>query len=337
MIIRKRMTGLLLLLVLGFILLAACGSGEEETPSSPGVTATTELILPTPVELVASPRVVATDTPDSASPTAVRPTVTSPVPTFTPSPTDTPLPTATPEPTSYQVQAGDTLLGISEQYGVSIEALALANGAESPDELSLVVGQILQIPLCQVHEVVAGNTLTGIALSCGVALDDLVSANVSRLASLGSLDAIPLGFILTIPGERTNAEEIDCEALPERQQVIEYMPKDGEGLFCLSQKYGISTDTLLRANAERLSSGQEYGQISLLIPPFDGALYTISSEDVEDDIGITDLVEWYEVEISDITDWNGNRVEEPLTVGEQLLIAGANLANGPFRFQLGNG
>jgi LysM repeat protein len=320
-----------LVLVLAFA--AGCGSSEDATPTRTSTTPTVELTVPTPVELVVSPRPAFTDTPEQSDPTAVRPTVTSPVPTFTPLPTETATPTPTPEPASYHVQSGDTLLGIAENFGVSVEAIALANGAASSDGLTIIVGQVLQIPLCEVHEVVAGNTLAGIALSCGVSLDDLVTENISELARLGSLNSIPLGFVLTIPHERTVLEEIECDPLPEREQVIEYEPATGEGLFCLSEKYGVTTATLLRANLDRLSDGQPYGVTPLLIPPFDGALYSVSSEDIENSIGLSDLAEWYEVETGFITDWNGNRIQEPLSLGQQLLIAGADLVNGPFRFQ----
>ena len=320
-------------IVLVVLLVTGCGSSEDPTPAESAITPPVELTVPTPVELVVSPRPVVTNTPEQSGPTVVRPTVTSPVPTFTPLPTETATLTPTPEPASYQVQSGDTLFGIAEEFDVSVEAIALANGAASSEGLTIVVGQVLQIPLCEVHEVVAGNTLAGIALSCGITLDDLVTANISGLASLGSLDSIPLGFVLTIPPERTILEEIDCEPLPERVQVIEHEPANGEGLFCLSEKYGVSTATLLRANLDRLSDGRAYGVTPLLVPPFDGALYRVSSEDIENGIGLSDLAEWYEVEAGFITDWNGNRVQGPLSLGQQLLIAGANLINGPFRFQ----
>jgi LysM repeat protein len=326
------------LILLGIVLLAVataagCRSDEETFPTVTTAATKVEVTIATPVELVVSPRPTATNTREQIEPTVVRPTVTSPVPTLTPSPTETPTATPPPEATTYVVESGDTLIGIAETFGVSIEALALANGSASPAELSIIVGQLLQIPLCEVHQVVAGNTLAGIALSCGISLDDLVSANISALAELGSLDAIPLGFILYIPPERSLPEEVNCDPLPAREQVIEYSPGEAEGIFCLSQKYGLSTTTLLRANADILTGGKPYGATPLLIPQFDGALYSISVEDIENGIGLAELAAWYEVELAAITDWNGNPISESLSEGQQLLIAGANLATGPFRFQ----
>jgi LysM repeat protein len=326
-----------LVFLLGAVLVLAvasgCGSDEEATPSITEAATAVVVTISTPVELVVSPQPASTNTPEQTDPTTVRPTVTSPVPTRTPQPSATPTPTPPPTPITYTVESGDTLLDIADSFGISIEALALANGSPSPAELAIIVGQELQIPLCEVHQVVAGNTLAGIALSCGIALDDLVTANIGELARLGSLNAIPLGFVLFIPPERSIPVELDCDPLPEREQVIEYPPGADEGIFCLSQKYGVSTTTLLRANPDRLADSGPYGSVPLLFPPSDGALYSISAEDIENGITLVDLASWYEVEVEAITDWNGNIAAEPLMVGQQLFIGGANLAAGPFRFQ----
>ena len=73
--------------------------------------------------------------------------------TSTPEPTSTvvPLPTEpppTPTPTAtpivYQVQSGDTLLGIALQYGVTVDALQLANPTLRPELLQ--IGQQVFIP-----------------------------------------------------------------------------------------------------------------------------------------------------------------------------------------------
>ncbi|MGI6207847.1 MAG: LysM peptidoglycan-binding domain-containing protein [Anaerolineae bacterium] len=84
--------------------------------------------------------------------TATVPVTPTPVPTDTPVPvaTPTPVPTDTPEPEPtaparvHVVQAGETLSGIAERYGVSLQALIEANDIANPS--LVVVGQELVIP-----------------------------------------------------------------------------------------------------------------------------------------------------------------------------------------------
>jgi LysM repeat protein len=101
----KRLISLLLPLVSLTALLGGCGGGGEE----------------------------------KATPTF---TVTAPAATATPE--ATPQPTPTPTPRTYEVQPGDTLLGIADQFGIDVEALAAANDISDPD--LIYPGQVLDIP-----------------------------------------------------------------------------------------------------------------------------------------------------------------------------------------------
>ena len=83
-----------------------------------------------------------TDTPAAAADTP-----TPPDPTATSAPvqdTATPDPSA---PTEYTVQEGDFLSIIAANFGISVEALAEANGIDDPDKI--FVGQVLIIPASQ--------------------------------------------------------------------------------------------------------------------------------------------------------------------------------------------
>lgn len=115
---------LLLFLSLAFIL-ASCGQVITLTP-----TPTPE---PTPtVEIVA----LATQAPTA-----------TPAP-YTPAPTLTP--TVTPTPIFYTIQQGDSLLGVAEEYGVTVAAIQDANGILDPR--SLQIGQQLVLPLSEEDE-----------------------------------------------------------------------------------------------------------------------------------------------------------------------------------------
>lgn len=326
-----------LFIVLSILTVITACQGNEETAVP---LATETKIAGTPIQaLLETQAPQVTETPAIAEATIVsepaEPSVS--MTAAPPSPTSPPEPTATatplPEPTFYTVQPGDTLIGIAEQFSISLDSLVFANGFTSAGEFPLSVGDELQIPFCTAHRILPGNTLAGIAQLCDVTLDELVAANLQRLAALGSLASVPIGFVIYIPQEAETVEEVDCSPQPAREQVIEYQPGSGEGLFCLAQKFGVSTTAIIQGNIQKLATGATIGEESLLIPPVDGAVYIVTSEDVIAETNLADLAEWYDVEVDAIGDWNGNLVSDPLVEGQQLFVVGANLVFGPFNSQ----
>lgn len=143
------------------------------------------------------------------------------VPTNTvgPAPTTAPIqpqPTAAPATTTYTVQPNDTLSRIAQQFGVTIQAIAQANGIVNPDRILL--GQVLTIPLPgspqqppaqptavpgivptqppppATYTVVPGDTLFKISLQFGINIADLIRVN-----GLTDPNRIFIGQVLTLP------------------------------------------------------------------------------------------------------------------------------------------
>src|SRR5438045_3139563 len=83
---------------------------------------------------------VGCDTGASSSDDKVRLVIT-PVDT----PTPTPLAAPTMAPTTYTVRAGDTLSGVADLFGVSVDDIVRANNIADPNSLS--EGQVLTIPV----------------------------------------------------------------------------------------------------------------------------------------------------------------------------------------------
>jgi LysM repeat protein len=124
---RERMIPLLLggaavlLLVIGLILVVLWVTGDNP-PAVPGI--------------------FASDTPTATE------TATPPPPTETPTITDTPTITLTPTPSgpqTYLVQEGDTLVSISEQFGVELDLLVAYN-PDLADGGTIFVSQEIIIP-----------------------------------------------------------------------------------------------------------------------------------------------------------------------------------------------
>lgn len=231
----------------------------------------------------------------------------------------------------YFVEAGETFTSIAEKFGLTPEALQAANPNVEP--AALQVGQAILLPLGEgeIHYTVPGDTLLAIAIRYEVSMDDLVLENADIL-NPDNLDLIQPGWVLKIPRENV-VTGYDCTPQPPRTEVIEYTVQNGEKLYCLSEKFGISMTTLLYANFEQVvGEGALTDGLRLLIPYADGALYTITENDVASETTLQDLMLWYDIQYFDqITDWQNNPVSEPLEEGDQLFILGADLLAGTYQ------
>lgn len=102
----------------------------------------------------------------------------------------------------HQIQSGDTLSEIAEQYGTTVEELAALNNIDDPD--LIITGDGLLIRPLQLgddpslaigtHVVMEGDTLSEIARALGVNMDDLAAAN-----GIADPDLIVPGSILIAP------------------------------------------------------------------------------------------------------------------------------------------
>lgn len=123
--------------------------------------------------------------------------------------------TSCPGPTAYVIRWGDTLIGISERFGVNVDALMRANNLQ---EDFIVMGQVLRIPCpppvdqesgptpsadevpsaCGPWVVVqAGDTLAGIAARCRTSAAELKEHNrlISDILFVGQTLQLPPGAV----------------------------------------------------------------------------------------------------------------------------------------------
>ena len=143
-------------------LLAACGQVITVQP--------TPTPLPTPTIGVA---VVVATLPPTATPAP-----------YTPEPT--PTPTVTPTPVIHEIQSGESLLSIADQYGISVAALQETNGILDPRFLQ--IGQQLIIPRRAPDEEGTGGstpTVTPTALAVSVENVYFSETNIGGLAIFG--------------------------------------------------------------------------------------------------------------------------------------------------------
>ena len=151
----------------------------------------------------------------------------------------------------YIVKRGDTLYGISNQFGVSVTELAKINNVNAN---TLQIGQELIIPINSgtnpnnmfMYTVKKGDSLYSIAKKYNTTVKAIMDLNYLTNTNLS------IGQILRIP-ETYNNEDM---SLP---SYINYTVKKGDTLYSISRNNNVSVDTIIRDNSlknNNLSIGQ---------------------------------------------------------------------------------
>lgn len=120
--------------VIGTLIGSSLGTLSGVRPSaspSPGAGGAPVIVDP------GTPSVAPSRTPPSATPAASRAATPAPATTLA-------TPTAAASPQVYEVQRGDTLLGIADRFGLAVHDLTRANDIKDPN--LIVMGQRLDIP-----------------------------------------------------------------------------------------------------------------------------------------------------------------------------------------------
>ena len=143
---------------------------------------------------------------------------------------------------TYTVKKGDTLYGISNQFGVSVTELARINNVNAN---TLQIGQVLTIPSESgtnpnnmfMYTVKKGDSLYSIANKYNTTVKAIVDLNYLSNTNLS------IGQIIRIPETYTKEDEM---ALPSYKN---YVVKKGDTIYSIARNNNINVDTLIRDNS----------------------------------------------------------------------------------------
>ena len=225
---------------------------------------------------------------------------------------------------TYTVKPGDTLYGISNQFGVTVTELAELNGIKGSN---LPVGTVLRIPNKSgvnpdnmfMYTVKPGDTLYSIARKYNTTVNDIINLNYLKSNDLS------VGQVLRIPETYYNYDEMSAP------NYITYTVKPGDTLYSIASNNGVSVDTIISDNVlpnNSLSVGQilrlrvSDGEVlECFGPDFEipeeivpSVTYVVKAGD-----NLYNIAKQYNTSVSEIVRLN-NLPNNNLSVGQQLLI-----------------
>lgn len=206
---------------------------------------------------------------------------------------------------TYTVQSGDTLYGISKQFGVSVDELKRINNLTSN---TITKGEILKIPstVTTIDYVVRkGDSLYSIAKKYNTTVKDIV-----RLNNLTS-NNLAVGQQLIIA--------IDDNVTTTPTTYKDYVVKKGDSLYSIANKNNITVDELKKIN-NLTSNMLSIGQV-LKLPTQDKVeeitMYTVQKGD-----SLYSIAKKFGITVDEIKSLN-NLTSNNLAIGEQLMIKGS--------------
>ena len=206
---------------------------------------------------------------------------------------------------TYTVQSGDTLYGISKQFGVSVDELKRINNLTSN---TITKGQTLKIPSTVTtidYVVKKGDSLYSIAKKYNTTVKD-----ITRLNNLTS-NNLAVGQQLIIA--------IDDNVTTTPTTYKEYVVKKGDSLYSIANKNNITVDELKKIN-NLTSNMLSIGQV-LKLPTQDKieeiTMYTVQKGD-----SLYSIAKKFGITVDEIKSLN-NLTSNNLFIGQQLMIKSA--------------
>ncbi len=203
---------------------------------------------------------------------------------------------------TYTVQSGDTLYGISKQFGVSVDEIKRLNNLTSN---TITKGQTLKIPsnVTTIDYIVKkGDSLYSIAKRYNTTVKDIV-----RLNNLTS-NNLAVGQQLIIA--------IDDNTTPTPTTYKDYVVQKGDSLWTIANKNNTTVDEIKQIN--NLSSNMlSIGQV-LKLPTQDKVeeveMYTVQKGD-----SLYSIAKKFGITVDEIKSLN-NLTSNNLSIGQQLMI-----------------
>lgn len=208
---------------------------------------------------------------------------------------------------SYTAEKGDSYWKISQKFNTTLNSVLNANGATTNSPIS--IGQIISVP-SNTYTVQKGDTYYLIAKKCGVTLSALLSANGATNNTV-----LYAGQKITIPNTEKGHNT--------------YTVQKGDTYWIISQKYGVSLNSLLTINNANENTVLYVGDV-VKIPysdqsdsggkPSDSAYVTYTTHIVQNGDTLWNIAIKYGIPYSELLEVNSLSESSRIYTGMQLTI-----------------
>lgn len=205
---------------------------------------------------------------------------------------------------TYTVQRGDTLYGISKQFGVSVSEIKRLNNLTSD---SITVGDVLQIPTTgnTTYTVQRGDSLYSIARLYNTTVDAIKQFN--GLTS----DLLSIGMVLQIPALDGN----------DSSGYVNYTVKKGDSLYSIAKSFDTTVSEIMSFN-NLSSTVLSIGQV-LKIPTMETdqnyGVYLVQKGDT-----LYSIANQYGITVSELKALN-HLTSDQLSIGMMLKVPGTGV------------
>lgn len=202
----------------------------------------------------------------------------------------------------YTVQSGDTLYGISKQFGVSVEDIKKANNLTSN---TISKGQPLKIPTSITtidYIVTKGDSLYAIAKRYNTTVKDIVKLNnlTNNTLAIGQQLIIPISDEVTQP-------EVTYK---------NYVVQKGDSLYSIATKNNTTIDEIKKINS-LTSNMLSIGQVLKL--PSEAKQEEITMYTVQKGDSLYSIAKKFGMSVEELKSLN-NLTSNNLAIGQQLMI-----------------
>lgn len=201
---------------------------------------------------------------------------------------------------TYVIQYGNTLSGIAERFGVTVQELCNWNNIGNPN--MIYAGQVLKInPQASTNNLItytvqSGDTLSGIAVAYGVSVQELCDWN-----GINNPNLIYPGEIIKIYTSGSFSHT--------------YIVENGDTLSGIAEKFGVTVKELIVWNNISNPNVIYAGQVLKLYANNVGSSYTVQSGDT-----LSGIAEEYGVTVQELCDWNNISNPNLIYAGQILQI-----------------